>query len=172
MIEKQGTCTNSFGLDNTGVIQYQFNQQGFRASKDFDFVPDYAFFGCSLVFGIGVPENLTFPYLFENSQNYGLAGSYSNADVMIVLENFLQSGLYRDSVKIVVVWHKRQDELLSEYYQQLKDLDIIHFFCGPVLPYKHCYKTPANQDSDVSGTHPGIKSHKFICKALNSLFHR
>jgi hypothetical protein len=170
MIEKKGTCTNHFGKDNTGTVHYQFNQQGFRASKDFDFVPDYAFFGCSLVFGIGVSENLTFPYLFKNSQNYGLAGSYDNSNVMTVLENFLQSSLYRDPVKIAVVWHKRQDEMLSEYYQRLKDFDIIHFFCGPALPYKRCYRTPTNQDFDVSNTHPGIQSHRFIWKTLDSLF--
>jgi hypothetical protein len=170
MLKQQGTCIDRFGLDNTGIVQYQFNQQGFRASKDFNFAPDHAFFGCSLVFGIGVPENLTFPSLFENSQNYGLAGSYNNADIMIVLENFLQSDLYQDSVKIAVFWHSRQDEMLPEYYQQLKDHDMIHFFCGPVLPYKRCYRFPSNQDFDASGTHPGIKSHKFICKALNSLF--
>ena len=171
MMAKQGKCTNRFGLDSTGVIQYQFNRQGFRATKDFDFIPDYAFFGCSLVFGIGVPENVTFPYLFKNSQNYGLAGLYDNADVMLVLQNFLKSDLYRDYVKIVVVWHKRQDQLLSQYYQLLKDFNIIHFFCGPVLPYKRCYRFPLNQDFDASGTHPGIKTHKFLCKALNSLFH-
>ena len=51
MIKNQGQIIESFGKDCTGQINYQFNQQGFRGILDFDFMPEYAFFGCSLVFG-------------------------------------------------------------------------------------------------------------------------
>ena len=61
MIQHKGQTINQFGLDQTGTINYQFNQQGFRAPIDFDFIPNYAFFGCSLVFGIGVSREYTFP---------------------------------------------------------------------------------------------------------------
>jgi hypothetical protein len=170
MIDYQNQIVNSFGKDQTGQINYQFNQQGFRGSTNFNFIPDYAFFGCSLVFGIGVPEQLTFPYLFNHAHNYGLAGSYDNHDIMLLLENFLNSELYAPQTKIAVVWHSRDADCLDDFYSKLKQYLIIHFFCGQCLPYVNCYSTPANLDYDVSNTHYGVNSHRVLWKTLNCLF--
>lgn len=170
MIKNQGQIIESFGKDCTGQINYQFNQQGFRGILDFDFMPEYAFFGCSLVFGIGVTEKETFPYLFDRSQNYGLAGSYNNRDVMTVLETFLKSDLYSNQTKIAVVWHSRDAECLKDFYLKLKSYNIIHFYCGERLPHDNCYVTPVNADYDVSGTHYGRKSHRLLWKTLYYLF--
>jgi hypothetical protein len=158
-----------FGKDTTGEVTYTFNQQGFRSDQDFNFVPDYAFFGCSLVFGIGVPVEQTFAKLFANSQNYGLAGNYNNHDVFVTINSYLKSNTYSPSTKLAVFWTDRDADRLDNYYHLLKDHNIKHFFCSTPLPYDNCYPVPANLDFDVSGTHMGPKTHKFIWKILCQL---
>ena len=172
MICNSGKKLYAFGKDSTGLIAYQFNQQGFRSNQDFDFVPSYAFFGCSLVFGVGVDHSSLFSSFFPNSQNYGLAGNYTNHDIMFVLENFLKSNFYNNHTRISVVWHQRDADCLSEFYKKLQNFEIIHFFCGQPLNQPRCYPTPWQLDTDVSGTHPGIKTHKTISKILCALFNQ
>lgn len=172
MIQNKSKSVSKFGKDSTGMIEYCFNDQGFRSSKNFEEVPQYAFFGCSVTFGIGVPEQLTFPYRFENSHNYGIAGGYNNHDVMKIIKQFLSSNLYHDNVKMAVVWHSRDSECLSDFYNQLKEYNIIHFFCGERLNYDNCYKMIPQIDWDVSGTHPGIQTHEKIYKVISHLLNR
>ena len=172
MLQYQGSVSNQFGKDSTGKINYKFNQQGFRSDIDFDFVPDYAFFGCSLVFGIGVAADNVFSSYFDNSQNYGIAGVYNNDDVYIIIDKFLKSDLYAQHTRIAVVWTNRNDENLDSYYHTLKNYDIKHFFCGEKLPYNNCYAMPRNLDNDVSSTHMGSKTHQFFYKLLWSLFNQ
>lgn len=170
MIQHSGSMIRSFGKDSTEKIEYRFNQQGFRG-EDFDFVPEYAFFGCSLVFGIGVPENQTFAYLFQSSQNYGLAGRYDNHDVMLVLQRFISSDYYTSRTKLAVIWHRRDSKCLESFYNQLCSYDnLTHFFCGDPLPYQRCFPAPREIDQDVSSTHPGPKSHYFFHRVLSSIF--
>ena len=159
-----------FGQDRTGQIAYQFNRQGFRSKKDYDFVPRFAFFGCSVVFGIGVPVDQTFAAMYEDSHNYGLAGDYDNADIFLLLEKFSNSLADQDDVKIAVVWHARDSDLLDKYYERLQHLKILHFFCGPPLDRQFCYAMFPNVDHDVSLTHYGPKSHKIFWRLLSNLF--
>lgn len=161
-----------FGKDTTGKISYTFNQQGFRSDKDYNFVPTYAFFGCSLVFGIGVPIEKVFTNLFNNSQNYGLSGEYNNDSVFDVINSYLKSNIYSSSTKLAVVWTDRNEENLDSYYHSLNEYNIIHFFCGKKLPYNKCYPILANIDLDVSNTHMGVKSHYAFYKTLCSLFNQ
>jgi len=168
--EQRGKTLCRYGKDQTGKITYRFNNQGFRANRDFDFIPSYAFFGCSLVFGIGVEQNQTFPFLFNNSHNYGLAGDYDNHDIMMVLEKFLSSGMFSLKTKIAVVWHSRDSECLEQFYNQLRDYNIEHFYCGTPLKYLRCHAFPRQLDQDVSGTHPGPKSHKVFGQMLCAIF--
>lgn len=170
MLQCRGSMSNRFGKDSTGKINYKFNQQGFRSNVDFDFIPDYAFFGCSIVFGIGVPLENIFSSYFDNSQNYGIAGGYDNNDVYIIIDKFLKSDLYSPHIKIAVVWTDRNNENLDTYYRKLKDYDIKHFFCGEKLPYDNCYAMLGNLDNDVSMTHMGSKTHRFFYKLLQALF--
>ena len=172
MLQCRGSMSDRFGKDSTGKINYKFNQQGFRSDIEFNFVPDYAFFGCSLVFGIGVTVENVFSSYFINSQNYGLAGAYNNDDVYIILDAFLKSDLYSQHTKIVVVWTNRHTENLDTYYHNLKDYDIKHFFCGEKLPYNNCYAMLKNLDNDVSTTHMGPKTHQFFYKFIWSLLNR
>jgi|TARA_R110001606_G_C15301675_1_gene642665 hypothetical protein len=173
MLTHQNCVLSSFGKDQTNLITYQFNQQGFRNNLNFNFVPDHAIFGCSLVFGIGVPDHEIFPSMFENSQNYGLAGNYDNHDVMAALEQFLSSDLYSKQTKIAVVWHSRDSECLEEFYLKLINYDsIVHFYCGQKLPNNNCYSYPSNLDLDVSGSHPGPRSHYMFYKMLCAIFNQ
>jgi hypothetical protein len=173
MLEHRGSTVNQFGLDTTGVVEYQFNRQGFRGHRDFDFAPEYAFFGCSLVFGIGVHEQNTFASMFPQSHNYGLAGLYHNSDVFDTVSKFINSEFYYPGVKLVTVWHSRNDEQLDSYYQQLANVDMLHFFCGTPLVHNRCYMMVPKQDFDVSQTHMGVNTHrimyKIICNLLSQL---
>jgi hypothetical protein len=170
MIQNKCQVLNSFGKDQTGLISYKFNDQGFRGNKDYNFIPEYAFFGCSIVFGIGVPIEDTFSYKFNNSQNYGLASRYDNRDVMTIVDKFVSSPLYSPLVKIVVVWHSRDSSNLDTYYKNLKHFNIFHFYCGDPLPYERCFPVIKNLDYDVSGTHCGPKTHNFYYRVFKSLF--
>jgi hypothetical protein len=161
-----GQLVNQFGLDTSGTVNYQFNHQGFRSNKDFDFIPDYAFFGCSLVFGIGIPIDKVFSSFFTNSQNYGVAGIYENTDIFKIVKNFLSSDLYSQKTKIVIVWTERNDTDLETYYHLLSKYCIHHFYCGKKLSYNNCYAMPPKIDVDVSGTHMGEKTHSFFWKIL------
>lgn len=172
MLKHSGSTVNQFGLDSTGVVEYQFNQHGFRSHKDFNFVPDYAFFGCSLVFGIGVPAEKTFAAMFPQSHNYGLAGSYHNSDVFDIVSKFINSEFYHPGVKLVTVWHSRGAELLASYYQQLANVDMLHFFCGTPLIHGRCYMMIPKHDLDASQTHMGVSTHRIMYKTLCNLLNR
>jgi hypothetical protein len=161
---------NQFGKDNTGKITYTFNQQGFRSNKNFDFIPKYAFFGCSLVFGIGVPVEQVFSSFFDLSQNYGQAGNYDNDSIFDVINEYVNSAVYSADTKLAVVWTNRNIENLDRYYHALAEYNIIHFFCSQPLPYANCYPMLPDIDSDVSGTHMGIKSHEAFYNALCDIF--
>lgn len=166
MYKHRGQTLNQFGLDKTGLVEYRFNQQGFRSDRNFDFVPDWAFFGCSLVAGIGVPVEQIFASKFTNSQNYGVCGNYSNYHIQDIIQSFLNSRLFSTNTKIAVFWTDRDCELLENYYHELHHLDIRFFFCGSPLPYPKCHRVIFNLDVDVSGTHMGPKTHNFLYRAL------
>lgn len=170
MWSQHGKTVNSFGKDNTKTIDYHFNDFGFRSSKNFDFVPDYAFFGCSIVLGIGVDESKTFASQFKNSQNYGVCGSYDNAQIFQTIENFLASDLYSPHVKMAVIWTDREPEKLEHYYQQLVPYKFVHLFCGQPLAHPRCYPMIRNLDWDASSTHIGEKTHQFLYKFLCKAF--
>lgn len=169
MIELAGKCVDTFGKDKTKQVNYTFNQQGFRG-PEFDFQPSYAFFGCSLVFGIGVHQQNTFAYRFLNSQNYGLAGNYTDKDTAIIMEKFLNSAWYNSQVKIAVVWKYNEKDVVDNFYNQIKTQPILHFFCKTPPKEKNCYAMPADLDLDISNTHPGPRTHEHLWKILTSLF--
>lgn len=172
MWDKRGQTVDQFGLDRTHLIKYTFNQQGFRSTVDYTTSPQVALFGCSLVFGIGVEQSQITASLLDNCQNYGLAGHYSNFDIATTIENFINSDLYTEQVKMAVVWTHRNDIVLDKVYQRLKTFNIVHFFCGTCLNYNNCYKFIPSIDFDVSQTHMGVKSHKMFYKMLCGLFNQ
>ena len=172
MLEKRGQTVDRYGRDQTGQIQYRFNEQGFRAEQTLDFIPDYAFFGASLVAGIGVSVEKTFASQFNNSHNYGLCGKYLNESSFNHIKQFIQSPLFHKKIKMAVFWTDRDVEYLDDYYHNLTGLPLIHFFCGTPLPYSRCYRMVPNLDYDASNTHIGPVTHKFIYKLLCDLFNQ
>jgi hypothetical protein len=166
----QGLTVDSFGKDTTGKVLYTFNKQGFRSQIDYVTSPSVAFFGCSLVFGVGVDQDKIATSYFKNSHNYGLAGNYDNQDTYQIIKKFTASRLY-DNTPMIVVWHSRDSENLNQYYDDLKSFNIYHFFCGQKLQALNCFTMVQNIDADVSETHMGPKTHelffKIICALLN-----
>lgn len=172
MWSNRGKTVNSIGKDRTKTIEYNFNELGFRSSKQFDFVPDYAFFGCSIVLGIGVAEDKTFASKFTNSQNYGLCTSYNNEHIFQTIRNFLNSPLYLPHVKLAVIWTDRDSNQLENYYQQLINYNFVHVFCSKPLLYPRCFPMIKNLDWDASATHPGETTHQFLYKFLCNAFNQ
>lgn len=172
MWKHRGNTVDAFGKDQTHTITYTFNQQGFRSKQDYNWTPKVALFGCSLVMGIGVDQSMITSAYFEDCQNYGLAGRYTNQDILHTIENFVNSDLYNPATNIAVVWTDRDAEVLEAYYTSLKKLNIIHFFCGPTLNHPQCYKFISHVDMDASNTHPGAVTHKTFYKILCSLFNQ
>jgi len=170
MQQMAGTTTDCFGKDQTGSVTYTFNRQGFRSSCEFDFVPRYAFFGCSLVFGIGVEQDNTTAAQFDCTHNYGLAGTdYDNRDIAQLIEQYLKSEFYSHETQIVVVWHHHNTDFLNEFYHRCPEKNFLHFFCSDRLIYGNCYSAPKNLDFDVSGTHAGPQTHKFFARSVRAL---
>jgi hypothetical protein len=166
---------NQLGKDQTKQIQYQFNDQGWRSSYNYNFVPKYAFFGASSVLGIGVNQKDIFPSLFEYSHNYGLAVSYTNQDIVNSICDFVSSELYTPTTKVAVVWSDRNPEQIEHAWHLLDHIDIFHFFCGKtVLQNKNNSSWPMirNFDYGADGIHIGPKTHKIFHKILCNLFKR
>lgn len=170
MWSRRGQTLYCLGQDTTGTIEYRLNQQGFRSDVDYDFAPDFAFFGCSLVVGVGVSWPQVFTSSFPRSHNYGLCGHYSNHDIYQTIRDFIATPWYSPQTKITVVWTDRGDQDLDQYHVQLPRTNIVHFFCGDPLPHDRCYRMLAQQDRDVSGTHMGPASHQLLRTAICQLF--
>lgn len=169
----RGKTVSAWGKDTTGFIKYTINNQGFRSSVDYDWTPKYAFFGSSSVFGIGVPEEQTLVAQFENAHNYGLAGNYLNQDSITNLKNFLSSATYNNDVKIVFFWIERPNqENIEEMISYVDSISkkIIHISQGNKYP--KAINLMPHIDQDVSGTHPGPRTHKLWAKTIRLLINR
>ena len=157
-----------YGLDQTKLIKYHINSQGFRSLTEYDYVPDYEFFGCSLVFGIGVEIEDIFASKFSNAHNYGLAGTYTNLEIYQTILNFINSNVYSPSTKLCVVWKDQTDLTLCE---QLEKYNIVQFFCNCALK-KSYYSMIKQVDSDVSNTHMGPNTHLLFSRLLCTIFNQ
>lgn len=170
MWKNRSTTVQTFGKDQTGTVDYCFNSQGFRSNIDYNFAPEYAVFGCSIVFGIGVSYKDTFAGQFESIHNYGLASNYTNTDCFNTINQFVTSKWYSPQTIMAVIWSDRDQELLPNYVEKLQQYRIIHLFCGTQPDFPNCYKLKQNFDHDASNTHPGPLTHKFIHRSLCQLF--
>jgi hypothetical protein len=168
--QHRNQTVRQWGQDKTGLIEYQLNSQGFRSPVDYTQPPDYAFFGNSIVFGIGLPQHQILSAQFSNSQNYGLSGKYMNHHSVTNLKQFVNSALYSNNTKIVFFWIDR-DEPIEDMIQQVNQIaTVLHISSGTrrtgainLMPHK---------DSDVSGTHPGPLTHVMWAKTIQQLINR
>jgi hypothetical protein len=159
----------TWGKDNSGKIEYRFNSQGYRHSQTYDWPAAWAFFGNSIVFGIGVNESQILTSYFDRSQNYGLAGQYMNHHSVTNLANFLQSPCCTTQTRIVFFWIDRPDEDVDNLISQVQLLapQCLNISSGQKRPGA-INLVPA-QDQDASGTHPGPRTHKIWAKTIQLL---
>jgi hypothetical protein len=167
--QHRGQTVKTWGLDNTGLIDYRLNSQGFRHRSTYDWPAEWAFFGNSIVFGIGVDEPEIMTSYFANSQNYGLAGQYMNFHGVANLKNFLKSSCCTPSTRIVFFWIDREIEDVDSLIQQVKILapNCLNISSGQRRP--NAINLMPHRDRDVSGTHPGPKSHKMWARTIQLL---
>lgn len=164
------TVQLKWGKDQTGLIEYQFNTQGFRGSRDYSWAPTHAFFGNSVVFGVGVPCNETMVSYFLNAHNYGLSGNYMNWHSIENLKRYTASPFYDPETKIVFLWIERPGiENIPELIDQVNAIrtDVLHISMGNKYPT--AINLMPSIDYDVSGTHPGPKSHRMWAKTIKLL---
>lgn len=168
--QHRSQTVREWGKDHTGLIQYRLNAQGYRHATYYDWPAEWAFFGNSIVFGVGVPESQILTSYFERSQNYGLSGAYMNHHSVTNLAAFVRSTCYTPQTRVVFFWIDR-------------DEDIEQLMCqvGALVP--RCLNISSGQrranavnlmpavDSDVSGTHPGPRTHKIWADTIRLLAH-
>lgn len=169
--QHRNQTVRQWGKDQTGKIEYQFNSQGFRSPVDYTQSPDYAFFGNSIVFGVGMPYNQILCSQFENSQNYGLSGDYMNHHSVTNLASFVASPLYSSNTKIVFFWIDR-NEPIEEMIREVNQLapKVLHISSGKKR--RGAINLLPSKDFDVSGTHPGIETHQLWTKIIKLLIAR
>ena len=162
----RGTTVNRWGKDQTGTISYNINSHGFRSSVDYNWAPRYAFFGSSTVFGIGVNDQDLLVNQFDNAHNYGLAGKYLNCESLENLRAFTTSPFYQIT-QIVFFWIDRPG---IEQIDQL--IPIANSLCNNILhisqgvKYAGAINLMPHIDLDVSGTQPGVKTHRLWAKTI------
>lgn len=166
-----GKTVHRWGKDQTGLITYQFNSQGFRSTVDYTEPPQLAFFGNSIVFGIGIPLEHTLVSQFAHSQNYGLAGGYMNHHSVTNLERFVNSPLYTNTVRMVFFWIDR-DEPIDSMIQQVNAMvpGVLHISSGQRR--RGATNLMPQHDHDVSGTHPGPSTHRMWARTIELLLNR
>ncbi len=169
--DHRGQIVHSWGKDSTGLIDYRFNNQGYRHCQDYNWPADWAFFGNSIVFGIGVHEPYILTSQFECSQNYGLSGNYMNHHSVTNLKNFTESKCYIPTTRVVFFWIDRDQEDVNELIQQVKILvpGCLNISSGQQRP--GAINLMPQCDQDVSGTHPGPKTHKMWANTIKLLSH-
>jgi hypothetical protein len=162
---------NRWGKDQTGLIEYQFNQQGFRHVQDYNWKPSIAIFGNSIVFGVGVNYSDILCNLLPDTQNYGLSGTYMNHHSVTNLKEFISSDLYSNSVKIVFFWINR-DEPIEDMIQDvnLAAPNVLHISSG--IERTGAINLMPSIDYDVSGTHPGTLTHRMWARTIKLLLYR
>ena len=160
----------SWGKDSTGLIQYRFNDQGYRHGLNYNWPADWAFFGNSIVFGVGVAEPQILTSQFERSQNYGLSGHYMNHHSVTNLTHFLHSECCTDNTRIVFFWIDREQEDVDALIQQVKHMvpRCINISSGQKRP--GAINLMPHKDWDVSGTHPGPHTHAMWAKTIQLLY--
>jgi len=166
----RGQTVTAWGKDQTGKISYKFNEQGFRSDSEYDWSPDIAFFGNSIVFGVGIPKEQILANLFPHSQNYGLAGTYLNRHSVENLQRFVEQGFCQPFTKIVFFWIERPGiENIPELVDQVNQLHqgVLHVSSGE--KYAGCINLVPSIDADVSGTHPGPNTHKIWARTIELL---
>ena len=157
MYNNRNLTVDSWGKDSTGLIKYTFDKFGFRNHNNYAITPKYVFFGCSVLFGIGVNTQDVFTSEFD-CWNFGLAGTYTETEILDCYKEFKQTKIQS---KVVFVW--RDYDLIPK--DILNNESVYH--CLPLRSNKPNHvRLLSNLDFDVSGTHWGVKTHDKFYKIL------
>lgn len=159
-----------WGKDHTGLVEYRFNAQGYRHSTTYNWPAQWAFFGNSIVFGVGVHEDQILTSHFEHSQNYGLSGPYMNHHSVTNLKNFVESECCTLNTRIVFFWIDREQENLDSLISQVQVIapGCLNISSGQKRP--GAKNLMPQCDWDISCTHPGPQTHKMWAKTIKLLF--
>jgi len=169
MYEQRGKTLYKWGKDQTGEILYNFNKFGFRGPENAN-IPEIAFFGSAVIFGVGVREEQTLVSHFESAHNYGLAGNYGNRESVANLKSFVSSTLYTSAVKLIFFWIDRLDtESIPELHKDLNslNLDILHISQGN--KYNGMINLMPAIDQAPCGGQPGIQTHRLWANTIKKL---
>jgi hypothetical protein len=168
--QHRGQTVRTWGKDNTGLIEYRFNSQGYRHAQTYNWPAEWAFFGNSIVFGVGVSESDILTSYFDHSQNYGLSGHYMNHHSVTNLKHFVESECFRPQTHIVFFWIDRDSEDINQLIQQVNSLapKCLNISSGQQRP--GTINLMPDKDSDVSGTHPGPRTHEMWAKTIKLLY--
>jgi hypothetical protein len=105
---------STLASDNSGLITYEMNKYGYRASKPFQTVPQYNVLalGCSWTMGIGVNNDSIWPSLIGDKlgrvHNYGMYG-VSTSFIAKTFYKFLNSEITPDITLIMWPGFSRRD---------------------------------------------------------------
>lgn len=165
--EHRGKTVNQWGKDNTGLIEYRFNNQGFRHHSDYNWTPKIAIFGNSIVFGVGIPKDQILCSILPDCQNYGLSGNYMNWHSVENLKQFVKI----HNSRIVFFWIGR-NEPIEDMIQEVNAVapNVLHISSGE--KQKGAINLMPAKDADVSGTHPGPKTHAMWARTIELLLNR
>ena len=170
--QHRGQIVHTWGKDQTGLIEYRFNAQGFRHLCDYNWQPSIAVFGNSIVFGIGMEYDNILCNLLPNAQNYGLSGiDYMNHHSVTNLARFVSSDLYTPATRVVFFWIDRP-EPIEDQINQVNQLcpGVLHISSG--AQRTGAINLMPSVDQDVSGTHPGAQTHRIWARTINLLLER
>lgn len=171
--QHRGQTVYTWGKDQTGLVEYRFNQQGYRHSQNYNWPAQWAFFGNSIVFGVGVPEHQILTSHFEHSQNYGLSGLYMNLYMnyhsVTNLANFVKSPCCTPDTKIVFFWIDRDQEDIDSLIAQVQTIVPRCLNISSGQKRIGAINLMPHQDWDVSHTHPGPQTHKMWARTIRLL---
>jgi len=105
LIDRQNTTSTTYDSDNSLLVDYKFNDYGYRASFDYEPLLNsekIVCIGCSFTEGVGLDEEETWPYLLSKKiglpfLNLGKAGGsdgYVMWQIMNVLKNIQTKNIF------------------------------------------------------------------------------
>jgi hypothetical protein len=170
----------NYGYDNSGVIEYKFNNLGFRSHTEFDYLPNFILFGGSTNFGIGVEFDLCYWSIIAEQKQYkfwncSYAGfKYTNK---MIYDTILSTPGELNDVPMIVQWvghnYDSTDILKPQDYAQLvkqKFPKVINLLIDgdeektETITVNFELVNPPWLDTDRDGTHPGAKTHYSMAK--------
>lgn len=181
-IKYANSTVTKYGNDNSGIIEYKFNNNGFRNSTDFLKNPDIIFAGGSISFGIGLSNDDCYKTIVSTTLNksywdLSYAGEYY--DNNMIYTTVLAMHKIVGDVPVVIQWVSdlRSDSISKKIYSYIDQLNTLFSKCIHIFIDGRESKqsldlryfglaNPIWIDTAACGTHPGKKTHQGIAKMI------